>query len=68
MSDGTAEYLSMGGTRSEPGSIPMTVDAMRATGLSVAFEQMGGLEHDEERSWLTSVLWRGLQAVAPATG
>ena len=24
------------------------------------------LEHDEERAWLTSTLWRGLEAVVPA--
>jgi enterochelin esterase-like enzyme len=67
VSDGTAEFLSMGGTRRQPGSIPMMVDAMRSTGLRVAFEQNGGLEHDEERSWLTSVLWRGLAAVVAPT-
>lgn len=66
VSDGTGEFYSMGGTRRQPGSIPMTVAAMRAAGARVPFEQIGGFEHDEERSWVTSTLWRGLAAVVPA--
>ena len=65
VSVGTGEFLSMGGTRAQPGSIPLAVEAMREAGLHVPFEQLDGYEHDEERSWITSTLWRGLTTIAP---
>ena len=65
-SDGTGEFMDMGGTRREPGSIPMMVAAMRRLGLTFSFEQNEGYEHDAERAWVTSTLWRGLEAVVPA--
>ena len=66
VSDGTDEACSMGGSASQPGSIPLTVQAMRSAGMgALVFEQNEGYQHDELSGWYISTLWRALSSIAP---
>ena len=66
VSDGTDEGCEMGGSASQPGPIPLTVQAMRSAGMgALVFEQNEGYQHDELSGWYISTLWRALSSIAP---
>lgn len=66
ISDGTAESCEMGGLTSAPGSIPLTVDAIRNAGLmETVFEQNVGYRHDPLSGWILNTLWRALEVILP---
>jgi predicted alpha/beta superfamily hydrolase len=66
ISDGTTEALCMGGTADTPGTIPLTVQAMRSAGMTdIMFEQNEGFQHDAGAAWYGGTLWRSLSAIAP---
>eukprot|EP00746_Dinoflagellata_sp_MGD_P159521 gnl/MRDRNA2_/MRDRNA2_86721_c6_seq11.p1 gnl/MRDRNA2_/MRDRNA2_86721_c6~~gnl/MRDRNA2_/MRDRNA2_86721_c6_seq11.p1 ORF type:complete len:216 (+),score=23.26 gnl/MRDRNA2_/MRDRNA2_86721_c6_seq11:44-649(+) len=68
VSDGTSEGSDMGGSVTEPGPIPLTVQAMRDVGMGdFPFEQNQGFRHDPLMGWILDSLWRALEAILPCS-
>jgi len=66
VSDGTAEDVSMGGSKNCPGPIALVVQKMRAVGVpDFAFEENSGYQHDGNTAWFANTLWRSLEAIVP---